>query len=160
MKHGYEKQNAVSKQNVIVYTNKTQEEFKKIGQEMYQNNSKVKSAMCSGIQWDLVMKFIDGKNDGQGNTYNVEESNKLRHIDDGKTKTGKNINDKVQNIYDLEGNCWEYTAEKIKIENEFKFIIRGGYYSSAYRVREASKRSYGDGDKYEATTFRTVLYIM
>ena len=55
----------ISKQNATVYTNKKQTEFKDIAKTMY-TGSNVKSAMSSGIQWDMVMKFVDGKNDGVG----------------------------------------------------------------------------------------------
>ena len=52
----------ISKQNATIYANKAQREFKKISKTMY-TGSNVKSAMSSGIPWDMVMKFVDGKND-------------------------------------------------------------------------------------------------
>ena len=59
---GDENSNVVSKQNARVYINETQESFKTIGKTMYgESSTNVKSAMCSGIQWDMVMKFVDGK---------------------------------------------------------------------------------------------------
>ena len=61
----------ISKQNATVYTDETQTKFKDIAKTMYTGNSEnsvksVKSAMCSGIQWDIIMKFVDGKYDGTG----------------------------------------------------------------------------------------------
>ena len=61
----------ISKQNATVYANETQTNFKGIAKTMYTGNSEnsvksVKSAMCSGIQWDIIMKFVDGKYDGTG----------------------------------------------------------------------------------------------
>ena len=138
---GNEKSKVVSKQNATVYTNETQESFKTIGKTMYGDSSTyVKSAMCSGIQWDMVMKFVDGKLDGNGNTYDVRTANPTRHTD-SITEAGKNLADKVQNIYDLEGNCFEYVAEKNN--TSAPFVMRGadcGYDSNASDYIRASVR--------------------
>ena len=147
----------ISKQDATVYTNETQTEFKDIAKTMY-TVSAVKSAMCSGIQWDMVMKFVDGKNDAKGNTYNVRVYNANRHTRD-KTPAGKNEYDKVQNIYDLEGNCFEYVAEKNNL-SYYPFIHRGGNYNKNSYNR-ASVRSGGSDDlAYDNVTFRPALYIM
>ena len=122
---GKEGSNVVSKQNAIVYTDKSQTDFKSIGKTMYGENSiYVKSAICSGIQWDMAMRVVDGKIDCNGDAYDVRITNASRHIG-SKTKSGKNLADKVQNIYDFEGNCVEYVAEKNNTRNPF--VLRGGY---------------------------------
>ena len=153
---GKEGSNVVSKQNATVYGNETQPSFKSIGKTMYGDSSQyVKSAMCSGIQWDMVMKFVDGKTDGDGNTYNVRIYNPSRHKGD-KTEAGKNIADKVQNIYDLEGNCWEYVAEKNNTKDPF--VYRGGAYDySSYK--RASTRLNNNCGANSYATFRPVFYI-
>ena len=137
---GIEKPKPVSKQNATIYVNKSQTEFKTIGKDMYGDSSNyVKSAMCSGIQWDMVMKFVDKKTDGEGkNTYDVRTYNSTRHTG-SKAEAGKNIADKVQNIYDLEGNCREYVAEKNNTRL-LPFVYRGGYYSNGniYKQRRQS----------------------
>ena len=156
---GKEGSNVVSKQNATVYTEKTQEEFKSIGKTMYGDSSTyVKSAMCSGIQWDMVMKFVDGKKDGNNKNYDVRTYNEARHKGDnvGVEKTGNNISDKVQNIYDLEGNCYEYVAEKNN--TSYPFVVRGGLYNSTSNYR-ASLRNSSDGGTYSGHTFRSALYI-
>ena len=154
---GIENSKPVSKQNAIVYTNKSQTEFKTIGKDMYGDSSNyVKSAMCSGIQWDMVMKFVDKKTDGKEKTYNVREYEPTRHTG-GKTEAGKNLADKVQNIYDLEGNCSEYVAEKNNTSTRGPFVLRGGSYDiSAFR---ASERYSSDDDACSYSTFRPALYI-
>lgn len=148
---------AISKQNAMVYTNITQNNSKSIAKTMY-NNSSVKSALCSGIQWDMVMKFVDGKNDAKGNQYNIRVYDANRHTG-SKTIAGKNEYDKVQNIYDLEGNCYEYIAEKNNLI--LPFVLRGGDCNEAsdsnYR---ASLRGSRDGTASDNKTFRPVLYIM
>ena len=153
---GNEKPKPVSKQNATVYTDKTQTEFKTIGKDMYGDSSNyVKSAMCSGMQWDVVMKFVDKKIDGNKKTYDVRIHNSARHTG-SKTETGKNLADKVQNIYDLEGNCLEYVAEKNSIS--VQFVYRGGSYSIRSDSKASRRVSNGNG-AYSDGTFRSVLYI-
>jgi len=78
------------------------------------NTTNVKSALISGIQWDVVMETINGKLDGNGQPYDVTKASDTelsdRHV--SIAKTGQNVADKVYNIYDLEGNFYEYVAEK------------------------------------------------
>ena len=146
----------VSKQNVTVYTKKPQIEFKEMAKRMYNNNI-VKSAMSSGIQWDMVMHFVDGKYDGTGKKlFNVKVYDETRHTG-SKAESGKNNNDKVQNIYDLEGNAYEYVAEKNSSSGPF--VIRGGGYGKD-SGRIASLRFGGVGHANGYTTFRPTLYIM
>ena len=156
---GQEGTTVISKQDATVYTNEAQTEFKEdIGKSMYNssNSTAVRSAMCSGIQWDMVMKFVDGKKPAQGETYDVRTYDANRHTG-SKTTAGKNEYDKVQNIYDLEGNCFEYVAEKNN--TSLPFVRRGGDYNenSCYR---ASLRGSGFDYANSYKTFRPALYIM
>ena len=146
----------ISKQNATVYTNETQREFKDIAKTMY-TGSAVKSAMCSGIQWDMVMKFVDGKKPAQGETYDVRTYDANRHTE-SKTTAGKNEYDKVQNIYDLEGNCIEYVAEKNNTSNPC--VGRGGGYERFSYSSASYRTSYSDSAYDYITTFRPALYIM
>ena len=148
----------VTRQNATVYTSKTQIEFKDIAKKMYSNgNGSVKSALCSGIQWDMVMHFVDQKMDGTGEKiFDVRVADSDRHTG-SKAESGKNINDKVQNIYDLEGNCWEWVAEKNNTSNQF--VGRGGTYGSVSNNRDSVRYSSDDG-AYSTFSFRSALYIM
>ena len=152
---GKEGSNVVSKQNATVYGNETQPSFKSIGKTMYGDSSQyVKSAMCSGIQWDMVMKFVDGKTDGNGEIYDVRIAKQTRHTGT-KANSGKNITDEVQNIYDLEGNYYEYVVEKNN--TSYPFVRRGDSYdNSSYR---ASLRNSDTGNASSGITFRLVLYV-
>ncbi len=157
---GKDEANVVSKQNATVYANETQENFKAIGKTMYGDSSTyVKSAMCSGIQWDMIMKFVDGKIDGKGKKYDVRIYNQERHrgVNKGVEIAGNNLADKVQNIYDLEGNGIEYVAEKNNTSSPF--IGRGGDYNNGSYDR-ASRRNHGNGKGNSNVTFRMALYIM
>ncbi len=143
----------VSKKNMPLWTDVTQQDAKSISKTMY-NNDSVKSALCSGIQWDMVMHFVDQKNDGMGKIFDVRVHDSTRHIG-SKVETGENNNDKVQNIYDLEGNCYEWVAEKNN--SHLPLVGRGGNYDS--NNDKASKRGGGDGARNH-TTFRAVLYVI
>ena len=153
---GIENSKPVSKQNATVYTNKSQIDFKNIGKKMCEGSGTyAKSAMCSGIQWDMVMKFVDGKKDGKENPYDVRTYNPDRHTG-SIAEAGKNLSDKVQNIYDLEGNCEEYVAEKNN--TSIPLVYRGGNYSCSNYYR-ASFRLNNNDYANSHRTFRSVLYI-
>ena len=72
------------------------------------------------------------------------------------SKTGKNSADKVYNIYDLEGNLYEYTAEKSYFSAINHFIYRGSCYEGK---RSASNRFDGEGYSHFAHGFRICLYV-
>ena len=146
----------ISKQDATVYTNITQTNSKSTAKTMYDNSS-VKSALCSGIQWDMVMKFVDGKKPAQGETYDVRTYDAKRHTG-SKTTAGKNEYDKVQNIYDLEGNCFEYVAEKNNSSSPF--LLRGGNYKKISYYLASGRYGFTDSASSSYKTFRPALYIM
>ena len=148
----------VSKSGATVWNDISQENCKIEGKNFI-NNENVKSALCSGIQWDMVMAFVDGKIDGNGvDKFLVTEYNAKRHMDLTEN-SGNNNADKVCNIYDLEGNNSEFVAEKNSYYINFKFIVRGNFYTTAL-ADPASYRNSFDGNANPHVTFRFVLYVM
>ena len=122
-------------------------------------NENVKSALCSGIQWDMTMAFVNGKQDGSSDTdktYNVTQSKESRHKG-LEAPSGQNVADRVCNIFDLEGNYYEYVAEKYSYSAGSPFVLRGGLYNVS---DSASDRSYNDGSAYSGDSFRFTLYVM
>lgn len=104
----------------------------------------------------MVMKFVDGKNDGTGKVFDVETYSSTRHITSA--TSGQNEADRVCNIYDLEGNCHEYVAEKNTYDSIHPYVDRGGSYSG---YGQASFRSnYSFGDAGSTHSFRLALYVM
>ncbi len=96
----------VSKKDAYVYNYIRAEEAKEKAKTFeVEDGTKVKSGLITGIQWDMVMKFVDDKN-----KFYVTKSSPTRHLDSLK-QSGQNEADKVCNIYDLEGNYYEITAE-------------------------------------------------
>ena len=125
------------------------------------DNDNVKSALCSGIQWDMTMAFVNGKQDGSSGsdtdkTYNVTQSKASRHTG-SKAPSGQNVADRVCNIFDLEGNFCEYVAEKNSYNDDLPFVSRGG---NSYNSRSASYRADHNGNAYSDNSFRFTLYVM
>ena len=142
------------KRDKFVYTYITPNDMKEKSKSFI-NNDKVKSALMSGVQWDVVMGVIDGKKDGENNIFNVKTALNIRHTPSFE-KSGQNEADKVYNIYDLEGNYIEVVAEKNNWSSISPCIRRGGsadgVYEASYRMTKANVAS--------KSTFRIVLYVM
>ena len=143
--------NLISKKGATIYNNISQEDSKTKA-KTFINNENVKSALCSGIQWDNAMKFIE-ENDED---YNVTIADSNRHTTLSAT-SGANSLDKTCNIYDLEGNYREYIAEKNSYYNDGIFIYRGGDFN--YNA-SSSYRDPTTGVADQNLTFRFVLYVM
>ena len=104
------------------------------------NSGNYTSSLMFGVQWDLVMKFLETKGVSQSdlrsnstewgnynnNTYNINQENAKQSTDSGKTwvhaenkttrgsillTTGASEEFNKMNIYDLAGNVWEYTLD-------------------------------------------------
>ena len=149
----------VSKKGANVWTNISQVSAKETAKTMYESNTHVKSALISGIQWDMIMVFISSKPgvDGTNKTYDVTKVDSSRHVGGSSvTVTGNNEADRVCNIYDLEGNAWEYVAEKNTYSSKYPFVARGGRYFTNY---SASGRNDTDGSNSFNHSFRLVLYV-
>ena len=147
----------VSKKGSTVWDHISQEDCKTTA-KTFINNENVKSALCSGIQWDMAMAFINVKQDGTGNTYDVTTYSKARHTGSLAT-SGQNEADRVCNIYDLEGNDLEYVAEKNSYDPNYPFVYRGAAYDIT-STAPASNRNYYLGLGVTKFSFRFVLYVM
>ena len=145
----------VSQKNVTIWNWILQENCKDTA-KTFINNNNVKSALCSGIQWDMVMNFVNGKQDGTGNTFDVTTYDSSRHTGT-RVNSGQNEADKVCNIYDLEGNFFEYVAEKNSDPSSYDYVTRGGCYGDS---RYAPYRQPGDDESKVSISFRFVLYVM
>ena len=93
-------------------------------QKKYAENNQltsVKSTMIQGAAYDQVMKFVGNGERPDGQPYNITTAGNVGHdrnYNDGPWQTGglnysssTPYNDKVKNIYDLEGNVVTRTTE-------------------------------------------------
>ena len=148
----------VSKKGATIWNNTPQEDCKTLA-KTFINNKSVKSALCSGIQWDMTMAFVNGKKDGTNNTFEVTTYSDTRHAA-STTTAGQNEADRVCNIYDLEGNYLEYVVEKNTYDIGNLFVYRGGIMNDGIAY-PASARLYNNGIADIAyVSFRIVLYVM
>lgn len=127
-----------------------------LGAKSFINNEDVKSAVVSGAQWDYLMSFLNGKKDAMGEIFNVRTGNVARHLG-RRQNSGINEHDKVFNIYDMEGNVLEMTAEICTYGSNLMIVTRGGHYSGAHATSVRSTcQNYGDS----IVGYRMVLYVM
>ncbi len=143
--------NLISKKDAIIYNNISQEDSK-IKAKTFINNENVKSALCSGIQWDMTMNFVNSS------SFDVTMADINRHSG-SPANSGQNSADEVCNIHDLEGNYVEYVAEKNSYDETVPFVTRGGNYVSN-NIQAASHRSSVNGIANVGRSFRFVLYVM
>lgn len=112
---------------------------------MYEDSSSVASTVCYGSQWDAMCRYI-------GDSQRTEKTKEKVEL------TGSVEGDESKNIYDLAGNCAEWTMEMGKTNSTRDGrISRGGYYintkSISWRLVLFTDTSAPD------RTFRPALYI-
>ena len=128
-------------------------------------SDKVETGMIWGCQWDVTCNFIANKGDKKditdsrtwGNYHNSEGDAKVIVTENGtetkkygtKQNTGYSEYWKANNIYDLAGNCYEWTQEAYDTVNRAGrggYCLSNGYYSPAsYRSSNYGPDSDSDG---------------
>ena len=163
--------------NLISYTN-----AKKVA-ESYVNNINVKSGLVTGTQWDSVAKWVENagydvssNSTSWGNYYtntsvavtgrystsrsntHVWQTGTFSKSGNKALFTGTGIYEtaKSNNIYDLAGNMYEWTAEQYS--NNFIVRAGSGDYGSTDPV--AFRDSVGASYTHYVLGFRVVLYVM
>ena len=137
------------------------------------NYTSVTSTLIYGVQWDAIMNFMDSNyitnatigtpncdtnsfvrnSTGKGNYNEAANTNSWK----GKvTICGSSDSYRVNNIYDLAGNVYEWTMESYSSGSR---VIRGGDYDGSGSDGPASKRDLG-GPAYtgDDVGFRVALY--
>ena len=126
-------------------------------------SDKVESKMIWGIQWDLACDFISRKGEQKSindstSWGNHRNSTGNAAVMDGTTKkygskqvTGYSEYWKANNIYDIAGNCWEWTQEAFSTNSR---AYRGGDYSSEGSDRPASYRTSYNADGSYGSSLR------
>lgn len=128
------------------------------------SNNEVSSRMIYGCQWDQVCRFVQGTGENSsiddsrayGNYANSTVSTDINGTGKFNNTTGRSENWKIKNIYDLAGNCREWTQEV----NQDGKTYRGGYCGSDGTESPIYKRVYSlpttANDWYST---RPILYI-
>ena len=145
---------AESKYNKAVFNAVTQSEAFTACQNLYAG---INSDLVNSYAWDTAILFIQKY--GQNNYSREIGQSTTRQI----ANTGKNLlqstnkEDVQLNIYDVAGNCYEWTTETYS-HASFPCVNRGGYYyrSSYY----TSGRDHGRTSiSYSYVSFRPLLYM-
>ena len=136
----------VCKAGVNAYAYVTRDEAKSQAEAMYADNENVNvnvtSQLISSYAWDTALNFIC-QNSEHGYllaTTTDETYGNIGTGSSGKTLTGGYSNDKHSNIYDLLGNCFEWTTEYYS-GGSLPCVDRGGVYNNSI-VFAASRYSY------------------
>ncbi len=127
--------------NYINYTNSKLKAESMAANYAY-DTTKIGTNLVTGAQWDTVMKWI--QNSGKNVTDSRTWGNYTNSISPANVSGYKNIQVsgysnywKAKNIYDLAGNVWEWTSEKISSN----YTLRGGGFNTDGTVGPASGRT-------------------
>ena len=145
------------------------------------------SSLMFGVQWDLVLKYLETKNAATQSQLNTDSKtignyvNNLWNITNKSAKylsgswkpcpyektaeasvllrTGADASFEKMNIYDIAGNVWEWTLEKTSYASS-PCAYRGGSYSNYGSSYPASYRdsSYTTYSSSNFIGFRVTLY--
>ena len=114
--------------------------------------------MIYGVQWDATMDWLKATK-FQTDTSKVDEDSSSwgNYSSGSKIDTGSNSTYEANGIFDLAGNCWEWTQEALSTSNR---ILRGGYCNVSGSVAPASYRN-GDNPNhsYSNSSSRPTLYM-
>ena len=111
-------------------------------------SEKVQTRMIWGCQWDVTCNWIASTNEDKSITDSrswgnysdsISPANTGNYEQNKKKDTGSNEAWKANNIYDLAGNCYEWTQEATYT---YSRAIRGGDYSLNGSIDPASDRSF------------------
>ena len=88
-----------------------------------------KSSLLFGIQWDLVCKYLEGK-EGLTTADINKDSSSWGRYSSSSVSAGLARNKKM-NLYDFAGNLEEWTLEHSTYSSTDIAVIRGGYYTTS-----------------------------
>ena len=112
-----------------------------LAKSMYSSSNSVTSTLTYGCQWDAMCRYIG-------------DSQRTTPEKDDVELTGSVADDVSKNIYDLAGNCDEWTME---VGDTYARVLRGGRYNLNYPI---SKRDFiGPNYNFDIFSFRPTLYI-
>ena len=109
------------------------------------NYTSVTSTLTYGCQWDAMCRYI-------GDSQRTTPTKSKPEL------TGSVAGDVSKNIYDLAGNCWEWTMEAYYLRYESERVLRGGGYDVALPVSNRGSNNPANSI-LDYNSFRFTLYI-
>lgn len=172
-------QTAVIQQHAFPYNWVTREQANNLASNMPSGNHK--SSLMFGLQWDLVLKYleINGVNiesNEWGNFYNTLwtiTNQSVKYYENEQWKNGA-YGEKTeleaillsagasstfsrQSVYDLSGNIKEWTLEA-STQDDLAYVVRGGNYTRENTATVSSRSICSEDDKNISTGFRVTIY--
>ena len=141
----------------------TQPKASEVSRNMYESESKVTSDLINSYAWDTAIVFIQ-KCGTESNSLTYSQTAGLSSTSTSEPQTtGTNILnatkkvDKQCNIFDMAGNCWEWTTETCSSSSD-PCVNRGGFYSGS-SVYTSYRYNYRLSSAYSYLSFRPLLYL-
>ena len=154
----------VCKKEQQVWNYVTQNKASELSRNMYGSEAKVTSDLINSYAWDTAIVFIQKcGTESNSSTYSYTAGLSSRSTSAPQT-TGTNILkatnkvDKQCNIFDMAGNCFEWTTETSSYSG-MPCVGRGGFFSygndscTSYRFDDPTSSAYSD------RSFRPLLYL-
>ena len=152
----------VCKKEQQVWNYVTQNKASELSRDMYGSEAKVTSDLINSYAWDTAIVFIQKcGTESNSSTYSKTDGESSRSTSAPQT-TGTNILkvtkkvDKQCNIFDMAGNCYEWTTETHS--DSFPCVGQGGDYSGSgpYTSSRGDSRTFSANS---STSFRPLLYL-
>lgn len=144
----------VSKRGATVWTNISASMAMYNSKLMYKDRSDIESRIISSYMWDTIANWFEQSG------YDIENLSRYGNVNNpgGMKLAGSNENWKINNIYDIVGNVWEFTSEKLVTGGNNNYTYRGFSTQDSYlnMVDRGRDQSYA---KSLYISFRTALLI-
>ena len=157
----------VCKKEQQVWNDVTQNKASKLSRDMYGSEAKVTSDLINSYAWDTAIVFIQKcGTESNSSTYSYTVGLSSRSTSVAPQTTGTTILeatskvDKQCNIFDMAGNCREWTTETFSV-SDYPCVYRGGYYFWTSDSYYTSYRGYGGSTSVTNSngSFRPLLYL-
>ena len=149
--------------NNYVYNYITQPKAAELSRGMY-SDSNFESDLMNSYAWDTAIVFLQ-KFDNRANKASLKPYSRQTGLNGSLASQGTNNlsdaskQDVICNVYDMAGNCIEWTTETFSSSN-VPCTRRGGSYNYNYNYNYTSSRSYYEArDSRDTLSFRSLLYM-
>ena len=153
----------VCKSEQEVWNNITQPKASEVSRNMYGSEAKVTSDLINSYAWDTAIVFVQKcGTESNSSTYSYTYGESSTSTSAPQT-TGTNILkatskvDKQCNIFDMAGNCREWTTETYS-DYSYPCVYRGGSYNDSYSYT-SYRNNYNTSNALSYVSFRPLLYL-
>ena len=150
----------VCKSEQEVWNNITQPKASEVSRNMYGSGAKVTSDLINSYAWDTAIVFIQKcGTESNSSTYSYTgglSSTSIPQVTGTNILNVTNKVDKQCNIFDMAGNCWEWTTETSSVSRSP--CVGRGYYTTSFNYTSYRNRN----STYYAisrSSYRPLLYL-